>query len=85
MSWDSSKNESLPSYAELKARSDAPAGSAWGLFGTDDQIGTVNLLTEDAAVQAAALVRRGASFGLGLALQKNPRPLRGLSARRASA
>ncbi|MBB3396181.1 cyclase family protein [Rhizobium sp. BK060] len=57
-------SESLPSYAELKARTDAPAGSAWGLFGADDQIGTVNLLTESVAADAASLVRKGASFGL---------------------
>ncbi|MBB5536400.1 cyclase family protein [Rhizobium giardinii] len=58
------KNERLPSYVELKARTDAPAESAWGLFGTDDQIGTVNLLTEEVAAEAATLVRKGASFGL---------------------
>ncbi|APG86664.1 hypothetical protein SAMCCGM7_pA0326 (plasmid) [Sinorhizobium americanum CCGM7] len=64
MSSDSSRRERLPSYTELKARSEAPAGSAWGLFGADDQIGTVNLLTEEIAVQAATLVRKGTSFGL---------------------
>lgn len=58
----------LPTYAELAGRDDAPAGSAWGLFGADDQIGTVNLLTRERALAAAGLVRRGVSFGLDYAL-----------------
>ena len=31
--------DSLPTYAQLLERTDAPAGSAWGLFGKDDQLG----------------------------------------------
>ena len=31
--------DSLPTYAQLLERSDAPAGSNWGLFGKDDQLG----------------------------------------------
>ena len=54
----------LPSYADLRAREDAPPGSAWGLFGADDQIGTVNLLGPDTVLHAASLVRRGATFNL---------------------
>src|SRR3990172_5584789 len=48
--------DNLPSYAQLSAREDAPKGSAWGLFGPDDQLGTVNFLTPP-RVPAAA--RRG--------------------------
>ncbi len=58
------KRASMPSYAELLARKDAPPGSAWGLFGPDDQIGTVNLLDAEAVRNAASLVRKGATFNL---------------------
>jgi hypothetical protein len=35
----------LPSYAQLKARTDGrPPGTAWGVFGDDDELGTVGLL-----------------------------------------
>lgn len=38
----------LPSYADLKARRDGkPPGSAWGVFGENDEIGTINLLDAD--------------------------------------
>ena len=30
--------DGLPTYAELLERTDAPAGSIWGLFGDDDEI-----------------------------------------------
>lgn len=54
----------LPSYRDLLRRTDAPAGSAWGLFGDDDEVGCVNLMTPAKAVEAAALVRTGKSFPL---------------------
>jgi len=50
----------------LLARKDAPPGSAWGLFGRDDQIGTLNLLSEEARASAAASVRDGQAFSLDL-------------------
>lgn len=56
--------EALPAYDDLMKREDAPPGSAWGLFGQDDQIGTVNLLDAEAVRNAAQLVRRGATFNL---------------------
>ena len=37
----------LPSYDELPIRDGLPAGSAWGLWGDDDEIGTINLLTPE--------------------------------------
>src|SRR4051794_12008899 len=38
----------------------------WGRFGADDQIGTANHLTSERVVGAAALVRTGKRFSLGL-------------------
>lgn len=54
----------VPTYAELLRRTDAPPGSSWGVFGPDDQLGTLNFLTPETAVAAAALVRRGSVFNL---------------------
>lgn len=37
----------------------------WGRWGSDDQLGTLNLINEDKVKQAASLVRRGRLFALG--------------------
>ena len=57
----------LPRYAELPP---APRGgrSAWGLFGSDDNLGLVNLMTPQRIAAAARLVRRGQVFCLDLPL-----------------
>jgi kynurenine formamidase len=57
----------LPSYADLPP---APGGgrSAWGLFGPDDNLGLVNLMTPERIAAAARLVRRGQLFCLDLPL-----------------
>jgi kynurenine formamidase len=54
---------SVPRYDALPP---APAGgrSAWGVFGADDQLGTLNLQTPERIRDAAGLVRRGALFPL---------------------
>ena len=54
----------LPSYDELLQRTDAPAGAAWGLFGEDDELGTINLLTAEVVRQAAAEIQKGNVFSL---------------------
>lgn len=53
----------LPSYDELPA---APEGgrSGWGVFGADDNVGLINLLTPERVADAARLIRRGALFPL---------------------
>ena len=62
----------LPDYDELLRRTDAPAGSSWGLWGTDDQLGALNLLTDERTAGAARLVRTGQVFPLGLPLEEPP-------------
>lgn len=64
-----------PSYADLQRRTDAPPGSAWGMFGTDDELGTVNWLTPQRVRRGAACVRRGAIFNLDLPLDAFDPPL----------
>ncbi|KAK2595284.1 hypothetical protein QQS21_006999 [Conoideocrella luteorostrata] len=42
-----------PSFNELPLRKDGPPGNAWGLFGDNDQCGTLNLLTPENVASAA--------------------------------
>lgn len=54
----------FPSYDDLLNRSDAPPGSSWGVFGTDDQLGTINFISPEQTVSAMSLVREGRIFSL---------------------
>ena len=45
-----------------------PAGSTWGDFGPDDQLGRLNLITPEKVLQGVAEVREGRSFCLSLPL-----------------
>src|SRR6266508_931215 len=67
----------LPSYSKLPVKDGAPEGSAWGLFGDDDQLGCLNLLTPERVVAAAKLVRKGAVFPLNLRIDEPDPPLFG--------
>src|SRR5271163_46161 len=58
----------IPSYNELPVRAGAPAGAAWGVFGDDDEVGTINLLTPERVVDAAASIRTGKVFALNLSV-----------------
>ncbi len=63
---------SLPSYAELPVRPDAPAGSSWGVW-DDPRLGCLNLLTPDRVRAGVASVHDGAVFALNLGLEQ-PHP-----------
>lgn len=65
----------VPTYAELMARTDAPAGSSWGLFADTGDLGTLNFLTPDRVRAAAALIRKGTVINLELPLDGLPLPL----------
>lgn len=67
--------DGLPNYCDLLARTDAPAGSTWGLFGPDDDLGTLNFLTPERRIRAAGLVRDGFTYSLDLPLDAFPQPL----------
>jgi kynurenine formamidase len=56
----------VPTFAELPVTPDAPPKSAWGVFGRDDQLGTLNFQTPERRRAAAQLVKRGAVFSLDL-------------------
>ncbi len=73
----SSPPEGLPTYAELLDRTDAPAGSSWGLFGEGPagEQGTLALLGPAAVLAGARAVRRGAAFRLDYPLDAFDPPL----------
>ncbi|RWD97210.1 MAG: cyclase family protein, partial [Mesorhizobium sp.] len=45
-----------------------PEGANWGLFGADDEVGRLNLITDDIRLKAAAEIRTGRAFCLSLPL-----------------
>ncbi|WP_417563113.1 cyclase family protein [Microbacterium sp.] len=65
----------LPSYDGLKRRPGRLAGTAWELFGRDDQLGTLNHLTPDRVKAALEVVSEGRRFGLNLPLNAFNPPL----------
>ncbi len=69
----------LPRYRDLPRTAEG-VGSAWGLFGADDSIGLMNLVTEEKAIEAARLVRSGRVFALNHPLDLMTPPLFGRGA-----
>lgn len=72
----------LPTYDELLARTDAPAGSSWGIWGADDRLGCLNLLTPVSALRGIRSVVDGRTFPLDLDLSLPDPPLFSRSAYR---
>jgi kynurenine formamidase len=71
----SAARDNLPRYDELPVRSGAPQGAAWGVFGDDDELGTINLLTPARVKAAAQLIRTGKVFALDLPVNIPDPPL----------
>ncbi|KAK4938716.1 hypothetical protein LTR10_020899 [Elasticomyces elasticus] len=57
-----------PPFSALPLREGDPPYSAWGLYGPDDELGTLNLLTQDRILNAIKDVSTGESVGLNLPL-----------------
>jgi len=65
-----------PEFENLPfGKDDDPAYSAWGLYGKDDQIGTLNLLTPKKVHQAMGEVHFGIQINLSLPLTMPRQPL----------
>ena len=62
--------QNIPSEAEVLAYFDSL--SNWGRWGNDDQLGTLNLVTDAKRAQAAALVQHGITVGCARPLSTNP-------------
>jgi hypothetical protein len=65
----------LPSFDQLPIKPEYPPRSAWGVFGADDQIGTLNLLTPERIAKAARLVQTGEVFAMNWELELPHPPL----------
>ena len=48
-----------PRFDDLPLSPNDPKGSAWGLYGKDDELGTLNLITEDVVKAAVKEVKHG--------------------------
>ncbi|MFC9935925.1 cyclase family protein [Glutamicibacter sp. NPDC127525] len=64
-----------PSYEELKSPERNHPGTAWGVFGDQDQLGTLNLLSNERVVEASGLIKTGQRFNLNLPLDYFDPPL----------
>ncbi len=58
----------IPQFAQLPLVGQTAEHHAWEVFGHDDQLGTVNLLTPERVRHAATLVRTGRTINLNLPL-----------------
>lgn len=58
----------IPSFAQLPLVGQTGERHAWDVFGRNDQLGTVNYLTEERVKHAASLVRTGKVINLNLPL-----------------
>lgn len=73
MKTESQKTGSeIPGYDVLLNRTDAPAGSSWGVFGSDDELGSINFMTPERVVDALKLATRGDIFTLDYELNAFP-------------
>ncbi len=69
----------LPAYDDLPVIEQAGVSHSWGVFGADDEVGTLNLLTDETVVRALGEVRSGERIGLTLDLEAISPPLFGRS------
>jgi len=53
-----------PSFDSLPLHPSDPPYSAWGLYGKDDELGTLNLLSSDCVIKATAEIQYGISISL---------------------
>jgi hypothetical protein len=60
----------FPKFSELPLDPTHPPHSAWGLWGPDDELGTLNHLTSERTVEAAKLIRTGTRVGLSWPLEQ---------------
>jgi kynurenine formamidase len=65
----------FPRYRELPVDPTSPPLSSWGVFGADDEVGTVNFITPERVLAATSLVREGAVFALNWGLELPDPPL----------
>lgn len=57
-----------PSYDQLPLNSSYPTKAAWGVWGTDDELGALNHITNDTILAASQTIQEGRAFPLNLRL-----------------
>ncbi len=70
----SASNRQFPSFDELPLDKDGPPGNAWGLWGPHDELGMLNLLTQETVAAAASEIREGHRISLDLPLDMPSHP-----------
>jgi hypothetical protein len=60
----------FPKFSELPLNLTHPPHSAWGLWGPNDELGTLNHLTPERTVEAAKLITTGTRVGLNWPLEQ---------------
>ncbi|CAH0053809.1 unnamed protein product [Clonostachys solani] len=70
-----SLEKSRPKFSELPLAPTDPPASAWGLWGDQDELGTLNLLTTDVVRRAAKEVVNGETIPLNLPLDEFIQPM----------
>jgi hypothetical protein len=63
-----------PSFSSLPLRKGDPHHSAWGLWGDNDELGTLNFLTKDRVKAAAAEIHEGIRINLNWTFGEPSRP-----------
>lgn len=71
------QSSEVPTYRQLVATGEVPAGASWNVFGRDDQVGTLNFISADTVRAAAGLVRTGKVFSLNARLDELDPPILG--------
>lgn len=66
-----------PKFDELPLDPTGPPGNAWGLFGEDDQLGMLNLLTPEVVASAALEIKNGIRISLDMPFDKPSFPTEG--------
>ena len=65
----------IPNFDKLPLNKGDPPHSAWGLYGRDDQLGTLNRLTDEVVLKAAKEeIRTGVRISLNWALDAQNKP-----------
>jgi hypothetical protein len=67
--------DGIPRYDELAVIEKTGARHAWGVFGADDELGTLNFITPEIVAAAAGEVRAGEVVNLSLPLDQPDPPL----------
>ncbi|KAH7120506.1 hypothetical protein EDB81DRAFT_766566 [Dactylonectria macrodidyma] len=67
--WKKEKEKRRLRFEDLPLQKDDPAWSAWGLWGADDELSTLNLLTEETIREVSKEIKEGISIPLNLPIE----------------